>query len=97
MSTPFDEVIAEIRLRGFHNHRLEDHSGTVSRGIVRDLAAMCDLFRQDLASGRIREWRDLPSPGGRARKLDLVIAEPSRDAGRPDLSRLRYASKTNLS
>jgi hypothetical protein len=89
MSTPFDEVIDDIKVRGFHNHRLEDHSGTVSRGIVRDLRAMCEPFRQDLTTGCIREWRDLPSPGGRARKLDLVIAEPSGDANRPDLSRLR--------
>ncbi|MBI2881883.1 MAG: hypothetical protein HYY21_09830 [Candidatus Tectomicrobia bacterium] len=89
MSTPFDEVIDEIRARGFHNHRLEDHSGTVSRGILRDLSAMCEPFRQDLTVGRIREWFDLPSPGGRARKLDLVVAEPGGEAGGPDLGRLR--------
>lgn len=89
MSTPFDEVVDEIRARGFHNHRLEDHSGTVSRGIVRDLGAMCEPFRRDLTAGRIREWLDLPSPGGRARKLDLVVAEPGGEAGGPDLGRLR--------
>ena len=89
MSTPFDEVVDEIRARGFHNHRLEDHSGTVSRGIVRDLGAMCEPFRWDLTAGRIREWLDLPSPGGRARKLDLVVAEPGGEAGGPDLGRLR--------
>ena len=55
MSTPFDDVVDEIRVRGFHNHRLEDHSATVSRGIVRDLAAMCEPFRRDLAAGRVRE------------------------------------------
>ena len=89
MSTPFDDVIAEIRTRGFHNHRLEDHSGTVSRGIVRDLTALCEPFRQDLTTGRIRDWFDLPSPGGRARKLDLVVAEPGGDGDQPDLGRLR--------
>lgn len=89
MSTPFDEVVDEIRARGFHNHRLEDHSGTVSRGILRDLRAMCEPFRRDFTGGRIREWLDFPSPGGRARKLDLVVAEPGAEAGRPDLGRLR--------
>lgn len=89
MSTPFDEVVDEIRARGFHNQRLEEHSSTVSRGIVRDLSAMCEPFRRDLTAGRIREWLDLPSPGGRARKLDLVVAEPGGEAGGPDLGRLR--------
>ncbi|MBI2231284.1 MAG: hypothetical protein HYU46_19560 [Deltaproteobacteria bacterium] len=56
---------------------------------MRDLTALCEPFRQDLTTGRIREWFDLPSPGGRARKLDLVVAEPSGDDNRPDLGRLR--------
>jgi len=89
MSTPFDEVVDEIRARGFHNQRLEDHSGTVSRGILRDLRAMCEPFRRDFTGDRIREWLDFPSPGGRARKLDLVVAEPGAEAGGPDLGRLR--------
>ena len=89
MSTPFDEVVEEIRARGFHNHRLQEHSGTVSRGILRDLSAMCEPFRRDFAGGRIHEWLDFPSPGGRARKLDLVVAEPGSQAGVPDLARLR--------
>ena len=33
MSTAFDDVIDEIKKRGFHNHRLEDHSIVMSRGI----------------------------------------------------------------
>ncbi|MBI3091155.1 MAG: hypothetical protein HYY96_10845 [Candidatus Tectomicrobia bacterium] len=89
MSTPFDEVVREVRARGFHNHRTEGHSGTVSRGILRDLRAQCEPFRGDIDGGSIRQWLDFPSPGGRARKLDLVVAEPGGDAGEPDLSRLR--------
>ena len=88
MSTPFDDVVLEISKRGFHNHRLEDHSGTVSRGIVRDLREMCEPFRRDFTAGSVRQWFDVPSPGGRARKLDLVVATPG-DAGAPDLGRLR--------
>jgi hypothetical protein len=89
MSTPFDEVVEEIRARGFHNHRLEEHSGTVSRGILRDVRAMCEPFRQDFTDGRIHEWFDFPSPGGRARKLDLVVAEPGGEGSGPDIGRLR--------
>jgi len=89
MITPFDEVVNEIKARGFHNHRLEEHSGTVSRGILRDLLAMCEPFRRDFTDKRIREWLDFPSPGGRARKFDLVVAEPGDNATVPDLARLR--------
>ncbi len=89
MRTPFDEVVEEIRRRGFHNHRLEDHSAIVSRGILRDLRAICKPFQKDFRRGRIREWLDFPSPGGRARKLDLVVAEPGKKEDTPDLSHLR--------
>jgi len=89
MTTPFDEVVDEIKTRGFHNHRLEEHSGTVSRGILRDLLATCEPFKRDFSGGRIRDWLDFPSPGGRARKLDLVVAEPDAGTREPDLERLR--------
>jgi hypothetical protein len=39
--------------------------------------------------GCIREWFDVPSPAGRARKLDLVVAEVAGQRGMPDLKRLR--------
>jgi hypothetical protein len=89
MNTPFDQTIDDIRTRGFHNHRLENHSGTVSRGILRDLRATCEPFERDFTAGLIREWLDFPSPGGRSRKLDLVVAEPDKKATEPDLGRLR--------
>ena len=89
MRTAFDDVLDEIKARGFHNHRLENHSGSMSRGILRDLRAMCELFERDFTSGQIRAWFDFPSPGGRARKLDLVVAEPVAETRQPDLTRLR--------
>lgn len=89
MRTPFDEVVDDIKARGFHNHRLEDHSGTVSRGILRDLRRMCEPFGADFTNGNVRAWLDSPSPGGRARKLDLVVAEPGESPDEPDLGRLR--------
>jgi hypothetical protein len=89
MITPFDQTIADIKKRGFHNHRLEDHSGTVSRGILHDLRATCEPFGRDFTAGLIHEWFDFPSPGGRSRKLDLVVAEPGEVATMPDIARLR--------
>ena len=89
MHTPFDEVITEITARGFHNHRLEDHSGTVSRGILRDLRQLCAPFQEDFAGAKIRESLDFPSPAGRARKLDLVVAESDQAPVPRDLSRMR--------
>ena len=89
MNTAFDDVIDAINIRGFHNHRLEGHSGAMSRGILRDLRAMCEPFERDFTGSRIHEWLDLPSPAGRARKLDLIVAEPDDEMGRPLLTRLR--------
>jgi hypothetical protein len=49
----------------------------------------------DFAQGRIKEWLDFPSPAGRSRKLDLVVAEPDRDHGQPDLNICGCASRTS--
>jgi hypothetical protein len=38
MTTPFDSVIEQIKVRGFHNHRLEDHSDVVSKGILAEVS-----------------------------------------------------------
>lgn len=89
MNTAYADLIRRIEERGFHNHRLEDHSEAISRGILHDLCATCEPFASDFAEGRIKEWLDFPSPAGRSRKLDLVVAEPDRDHDRPDLTHLR--------
>ena len=89
MNAAYTDLIRRIEERGYHNHRLEDHSAAISRGILKDLCAMCEPFARDFSAGRICEWLDFPSPAGRARKLDLVVAEPDRDEGRPDLTHLR--------
>lgn len=89
VTTPFDDVVQRIRERGFHNHRLEDHSEAMSRGILNDLRGKCAPFDADFSAGLIREWLDFPSPSGRGRKLDLVVAEPDPNSGKPELSRLR--------
>jgi hypothetical protein len=89
MSTAFDDVVDQIRKGRFHNHRLERHSAAMSRGILRDLRVMCEPFERDFSQARICKWLDFPSPAGRARKLDLVVAEPASESGEPDLTRLR--------
>ena len=89
MTTACDDVVEAIRARGFHNHRREGHSSAMSQGILRDLRAACEPFERDFVAGVVSHWLDCPSPAGRARKLDLVVAEPAEDVGQPDLSRLR--------
>lgn len=89
MNTPFDVLVEAIRKQGFHNHRRDEHSSIVSHGILQDLRSACEPFKQDFSKGVIKEWLDYPSPGGRARKLDLVVAEPSVPSDEPDLNRLR--------
>ncbi len=88
MSTPFDDVIVQIRAKGFHNHRLEDHSDAVSSGILRDLRARCESLRIDLENGRVWDWLNVRAPGARQRKIDLLVSDPNEE-GEPDLERVR--------
>jgi hypothetical protein len=89
MTTPFDEVIEQIRSRGFHNQRLEDHSDTVSDGILRDLRRRCDSFAADFSRHKIQSWKNVRTPGARNRKIDLLVGEPDVREG-PDPDRLRF-------
>ncbi|MGH7843503.1 MAG: hypothetical protein ACREQT_18545 [Candidatus Binataceae bacterium] len=88
MSTPFDAVIGQIKGRGFHNHRLEDHSDIVSEGILEDLRQRCAPFRADFTDSKITSWRNVRTPGARNRKIDLLVGEPD-SAGNADLEKLR--------
>ena len=88
MSTPFDAVIEQIKRRGFHNQRLEDHSDIVSKGLLDDLRGSCAPFRADLADGKITSWLNVRTPGARNRKIDLLVGEPD-PKGNPDLRKLR--------
>ncbi len=96
MTTPFDQVIEDIKKRGYHNHRLEDHSDVVSHGIFRDLLEMCELLRHDSQSGKVRMWLNIPRPGGRGRKIDLAIGEaiPRRDEPDPEKLRICVENKS---
>ena len=88
MSTPFDKVIEEIKARGYHNHRLEEHSDTVSTGILHDLVAGCEPLRRDFDSQTVGQWLKRETPGVRGRLSDLIVAEPNSD-GTPNLAKLR--------
>ena len=88
MTTPFDRVVEQIRQRGYHNQRLEDHSDLVSDGILNDLRTGCEPFATDLTAGNVRSWKNVRTPGGRSRKIDLLVGE-SDTKGEPNLTRLR--------
>lgn len=88
MTTPFDRVIDAIRLRGFHNQRLEDHSDLVSDGILKDLLERCGPFAHDVSEGTVSCWKNVRTPGARNRKIDLLIGEADQ-RGLPDLNKLR--------
>lgn len=88
MMTPFDLVIEQIKLRGFHNQRLEDHSDIVSEGILNDLQRQCSSLGSDFAAGKITSWLNVRAPGARNRKIDLLAGEPDPE-GKPNLDRLR--------
>lgn len=88
MTTPFDQVIEQIKRRGFHNHRLLEHSDIVSLGILKDLQEQCEPLAADLDSGRVKHWLNKPAPGARGRQIDLWIGEPRSD-GSPDPAKLR--------
>ncbi len=88
MTTPFDAVIERIKLRGFHNQRLEDHSDIVSQGILDNLRKRCSPFSADFAAGRITSWLNVRTPGARNRKIDLLVGEADA-GGKPDPEKLR--------
>lgn len=88
MRTPFDAVIEEIKSRGYHNHRLQENSDIVSEGIYSDLIASCESLREDVATGKIKYWLNIKTPGARNRKIDLLIGEPGKN-GNPDLDKIR--------
>jgi hypothetical protein len=82
--TPFDDAIAAIQHRGYHNHRLEGHSDIVSGGIYRDLREGCASLMGDVEKLIIQDWYNVSAPGARERKIDLFVGEPEQGAdGRP--------------
>ena len=75
MSTPFDAVVEGIISRHFHNHRLDEHSDTVSEGIYKDLLTRCDVLGKDVRAGVIKRWLNVSAPGARERKIDLLVGD----------------------
>lgn len=90
MTTPFDAAIAAIAQKGYHNHRLEAHSDTVSNTLFMDLLDICELLRQDVNAEIVKVWPNVSSPGDRLRKVDLFVGEPVMD-GQPDINKVRLA------
>jgi hypothetical protein len=90
MNTPFDKAIEAIARAGYHNHRLETHSDTVSNALFEDLLAFCAPLREDVNSGVVRVWKNVSAPGDRLRKVDLFVGEPDAN-GDPDIHKVRIA------
>lgn len=88
MPTPFDEVIEAIRIAGYHNQRLEEHSDLVSNGIFRDLRARCPVIAKDFDSNVIKSWPNVSAPGARGRKIDLFVGEAGSE-NEPDVRSVR--------
>ena len=88
MTTPFDKIIDEIKLRGYHNHRLQEHSDIVGDCIYSDLLESCNYLKDDVDNGTVKYWLNVKTPGARNRKIDLLIGEPD-ETGRPDLNKIR--------
>ena len=90
MTTPFDKANEAISRAGYHNHRLETHSDTVSTALFDDLVRVCETLRRDVEGGVVRVWKNVSSPGDRERTVDLFVGEPDANGG-PDIRRLRIA------
>jgi len=90
MTTPFDKAINTIAAAGYHNHRREGHSDTVSTALFEDLLKRCAPLREDWERGVVKVWKNVRAPGGRRRKVDLFVGEPTLD-GKPDVHTVRIA------
>jgi len=78
MNTPFDKAIDAIARAGYHNHRLEAHSDTVSNALFDGLLERCASLREDVNSGVLRVWKNVSAPGDRLRKVDLFVGAKRR-------------------
>ncbi len=89
MTTPFDEVIEKLKQARYHKQRNEDHSDIVSLGVLRDLLATCAVLKADFDAGVVRHWLNVPAPGARKRRIDLLVGEPASGKTEPDVSKAR--------
>lgn len=90
MTTPFDKAVEAIAQHGYHNHRLETHSDTVSKALFTDLVATCAPLRLDVEQGVVKVWYNVSAPGDRERKVDLFLGEPTTE-GLVDIQKVRIA------
>lgn len=89
MVTPFDEVVSEIVRKGYHNQRLQEHSDIVSRAVWRNLLEGCEALRNDFQQQIVQFWLNVPAPGARGRKIDLLVGEVAPGTKRPDITKVR--------
>lgn len=71
-----DELIRGIEQTGYHNHRNEGHSDSLSNGILSDLKQHCPPIRHALNEGTLEVWYNYGSAAGRRRRADLLLGKP---------------------
>ena len=86
MKPLLDSILDGIARNGYHNHRLESHSDTISHRIIADLRTACPAFDGDCKSDAIRVWHKTRGPDDRT--TDLLAGVANAD-GSPNLAEVR--------
>lgn len=97
MPTPFDGILNNILRRGYHNHRLDEHSDLMTDQIIVDLTRRCQAFARDQASPRFKGWYNVKAADDRTTDYIFgpvhsdgpydLLGKPSRP--KPDLTDIR--------
>lgn len=95
MRRGLDELISGIAQIGYHNHRNEGHSDSLSHGILADLRDHCTPVREGIDRGSLKVWENYGSAAGRKRRVDLLIGMPDADGEvRPDGACIAFEHKS---
>ncbi|MCC7020222.1 MAG: hypothetical protein IT332_10730 [Ardenticatenales bacterium] len=88
MTTPIDQVIAEMTRVRFHNHRSEAHSDIISHGIWNLLLDRCPAISTDFERDKIDFWTNVEVPG-LTHRIDMMVCEVGPHPSTPSLERAR--------
>lgn len=80
MLTPFDGILNNIVRRGYHNHRLDEHSNLMTDQIIGDLARRCKAFARDQASPAFKGWYNVKAADNRT--TDYIFGPVHPDSPR---------------
>lgn len=88
MLTPADHVIANIKKKGYHNHRAERHSDIICKALIEDLVEHCPAISEDLSQDRV-DYSLNVEVSGLTHKVDLMLFEVNKDNRAPSIDRAR--------